>query len=87
MNRSCQRQTVGFATPACRATAIVPTPSPLKRIIRAPPDVLLRAARRRDDRFEASTVPSADFDLDLRSHPAILARIAANENLLLVTNQ
>ena len=35
MNRSCQRQTVGLATPACRAIAIVPTPSPLKRMIRA----------------------------------------------------
>ena len=51
-----------------------------------PPDVLLRAARRRDDRFEASTIPSADFDLDIRSHPAILARIAAKGNLSLVTN-
>ena len=29
-NRSCQRQTVGLATPACRAIAIVPTPSPLR---------------------------------------------------------
>ena len=35
MNRSCQRQTLGFDTPARRMTAAVPQPSPVARMIRA----------------------------------------------------
>jgi hypothetical protein len=34
-NRRCQRHTVGLATPARRAISIVPTPSPLNRMILA----------------------------------------------------
>jgi hypothetical protein len=49
-----------------------------------PPDVLLRAARRRDDRLQASTIPGAD--LDPSNHTAIIASIAAKGNHPSVTN-
>ena len=52
MNRSCQRHTVGLATPACRVIAIVPTPSPLNRTIRAP------GARARRDRSPRRRPPA-----------------------------
>jgi hypothetical protein len=35
MNRSCQRQTLGFDTPARRITSPVPRPSAVARMIRA----------------------------------------------------
>jgi hypothetical protein len=73
MNRSCQRQTVGLATPACRAIAIVPTPSPLKRMIRArqtcfcglPGAATIASRRARSPALTAI----ATFDLILRSLP------------------
>ena len=71
MNRSCQRQTVGLATPACRAIAIVPTPSPLKRMIRArqtcfcglPGAATIASRRARSPALTAISTP----DLILRS--------------------
>ena len=78
------RRAPGHASlPGDRPTAV---PGAAQEDDPGPPYVLLRAARRRDDRFEASTIPSADFGLDIRSHPPILARIAAKGILSLVTN-
>jgi hypothetical protein len=83
MKRSCQRQTLGFDTPARRITAAVPQPSAVARMIGAPADVLLRAVAVRHDRLEPSTVGDGDFDLDSHAHGDSLPSPMHQRNLLL----
>ena len=61
MNRRCQRQTLGFDTPARRMISAVPQPSPVARMIRARQTCfcgLLRSATTRSSRSRSAALTS-----------------------------
>jgi hypothetical protein len=62
MNRSCQRHTHGFDTPARRITSAVPQLSAVARMIRARQTCFCGLFRH--DRLEPRTVGGVHFDLD-----------------------
>jgi hypothetical protein len=71
MNRSCQRHTHGFDTPARRITAAVPQPSPVARMIRARQTCfcgLLRSATIASRRARSAAATS--ISIPLRMAPA-----------------
>jgi hypothetical protein len=75
MNRSCQRHTHGFATPARRITSAVPQPSAVARMIRARQTCfcgLLRSATIASSRARSRAVTS--ISIPLRIGPAYHAR-------------
>ena len=83
MKRSCQRQTLGFDTPARRMIAAVPQPVCGRQDDPRPPDVLLRAVAVRHDRLEPSTISGTHFDLDSLAHGDSLPSPMLKGNLLL----
>ena len=80
MNRSCQRQTLGFDLPLRRMISAVPKPSAVARMNLRPPDVLLRAVPVRDDHFQTGTVGGADVDGDVLAHAPRFAHPASQGN-------
>src|SRR5512140_801402 len=68
MNRSCQRQTLGFDLPLWRMISAVPKAVRGRQDDLRPPDVLLRAVPVRDDPFQTGTVGGADFGADVPAH-------------------
>jgi hypothetical protein len=68
MNRSCQRQTQVFDLPVRRMISLVPTPSPLERMIAAPPSVFLRGVTVPGDRFTSATDGPRDRDGNSGAH-------------------
>ena len=81
MNRSCQRHTHGFDTPAPRITAAVPQPSAVARIIRARQTCFCGLLRSATIALEPSTIGGAHFDLDPLAHAMRLPRPWHNGNL------
>jgi hypothetical protein len=68
MNRSCQRQTLGFDTPAGRITAAVPQPSAVTRTIRARQTCLcglFRSATIASSRARSAAVTSISIPLPI----------------------
>jgi hypothetical protein len=66
MKRSCQRQTLGLATPARRMTARVPQPSAVARMIRARQTCfcgLLRSATTASSRARSAALTSISIPL------------------------
>src|SRR5512135_1730009 len=67
MNRSCQRQTLGFALPPAHDLRRAETVRGREDDLRSP-DVLLRAVPVRNNRFQTDTVGGAHFDADVLAH-------------------
>src|SRR5512133_945001 len=68
MNRSCQRQTLGFDLPLRRMISDVPRPSAVARMIFARQTCFCGPVPVRDDRFQTGTIGGADFDGDVPAH-------------------
>ena len=69
MNRSCQRQTAVWLTPAARMIVAVPSPSGRRQHDPRAPDVLLRAVAVIDDRLQALAIGRGQVDGDASTHP------------------
>ena len=74
MNRSCQRQTLGFALPVRRMISAVPQPVGRDQDDPRPPDVLLRAVPVRHDRRQPRTVRRRSPRSDPLAHAAAYRR-------------
>jgi hypothetical protein len=67
MNRSCQRHTQGFETPARRITSAVPQSSAVAKMMRA----LLRTVAIRHHRRQSLAVGGSYLDADPLAHRAL----------------